>query len=93
MTALMAAPEEDRRILVELIKARGRLQAKSGSGRADPGGAPRFARAAGRAARAALRRVFSGVEVVIMGKRLSVTADMEASRFRRDADSRKIIID
>jgi hypothetical protein len=94
MTALMAAPEEDRRILVELIKARGRLQGEIRALDVQILEARHVLRERLAALRVqALRRVFSGVEVVIMGKRLSVTADMEASRFRRDADSRKIIID
>ncbi|MCK9239138.1 FapA family protein [Desulfocurvus sp.] len=94
MAALIKAPEEDRRILAELIKARARLQ-----------GAIRTldtqileARQALRDRLAALhvralRRVFSGVEVVITGKRLAVTADREASRFRRDPDTRKIVVE
>ncbi|WP_028587506.1 DUF342 domain-containing protein [Desulfocurvus vexinensis] len=94
IATLMAAPEEDRRILAELIKARGKLQGevRALDVRILEQRQVLRERLAALHVRA-LRRVFSGVEVIIMGKRLSVTTDLEAARFRRDLDTRTIVME
>lgn len=94
MSSLMTAPEEDRRILAELIKVRGRLQ---GAIRALDGEVVEQRRAARK--ELAERRVtarqqaFSGVEVIIGKRRRKIRSSMEAASFHLNPDLTEIVND
>lgn len=94
LTMLMTAPEEDRRILAELVKVRGKLQAdiriidESIT-------AERRAQEELLAARQikAEQIVFSGTEVIFGGKPLQLNEDQEAARFHWNQHDRQIEMD
>ncbi|MBU1000982.1 MAG: FapA family protein [Proteobacteria bacterium] len=94
LTMLMTAPEEDRRILAELVKVRGKIQADI-----------RILDESIAAERKALEELlaerqikaeqiaFNGTEVIFGGKPFQLTEDMEAPRFHWNQHDRQIEID
>lgn len=91
LTMLMTAPEEDRRILAELVKVRGKIQADI---RAidDSIAAERKTQEEILIQKQikAEQQAFSGTEVIFNNKSLKVTEDMNAPRFHWNAQDRKI---
>jgi len=94
LTTLMTAPEEDRRILAELIKVRGKIQADIRSLDNDIAIARQVLQEELSTKQIkAQQLVYSGVDVILGGKRLQVTEELNAPRFHWDLNERQIITD
>ncbi|WP_461210552.1 DUF342 domain-containing protein [Desulfocurvus sp. DL9XJH121] len=90
--ALMNAAEEDRRILAELIKVRGKIQADIRAMDDDLAERRRKMEAELAEKRVhVLQTAYSGVEVFLGNKRLALTEDMDAPVFRWDPKERAVV--
>ena len=93
LQSLMNAPEEDRRILAELIKVRARIQADIRS--IDEELAEERREMEARLAQTQVkvgRTAYSGVVIVIGSRRLALTEDMDAPVFQWDAAGRSVAV-
>ncbi len=91
LTSIMSAPEEDRRILAELIKIRSRMQAKIH--RIDESEELQAANTNDQAPSKRIKadqKVFRGTEVIINDKALKPKADMDAPTYFIDFESQQI---
>lgn len=94
LNSLMNSPDEDRRILAELIKVRSAIQT-------DVRSLDDSIKAMHKEAQKQLiskhikaeQKVFCGTTIIIGGKTLKPTADMEAPRYYLDLDSQQISFD
>lgn len=94
LTTLMTAPEEDRRILAELIKVRGSLQGEIRT--VDDAIATKRREQQEQLAEKMIKadqRAYSGVEVILGGKRMKLTEGLDAPRFHWDHHKRQIVTD
>ncbi|BBD07388.1 DUF342 domain-containing protein [Desulfovibrio ferrophilus] len=94
LTMLMTAPEEDRRILAELVKVRGKIQADIRT--IDESIATERKALEDLLAEKQVKaeqQAFCGTEVIFSGKSLKVTEDMNAPRFHWNPQDRKIETD
>ncbi|QJB55516.1 FapA family protein [Pseudodesulfovibrio sp. zrk46] len=94
LSKLMKAPEEDRRILAELIKVRGRIQKEERSIVEAKQALVEDNRTNMAKKRvSADKMVYPGTTVVISGRHEKVIKDMVAPIFRLDADTNEIVSD
>lgn len=93
MEVLVAAPEEDRRILAELIKVRARVQADVRA--VDDAIAEERRAFEQQLAEKSIKvrgKAYSGVEIIMGTKKFVVREDLDAPVFKWDPDQRRVVV-